>query len=128
MSNDKRKEELRQLYLAKAGAIFEAAWVRGEREELSLRQIEETVGELKVELSSLLVESMLEVQAQQHQGPGPQCEGCGREMYSKGKKRRRVVTSQGEIEVERRYHYCDACRRGLFPPGQTIGAGASGVE
>jgi tRNA(Ile2) C34 agmatinyltransferase TiaS len=128
MSNDKRKEELRQVYLAKAGAIFEAAWVRGERESLSLGQIEETVGELKVELSSLLVESMLAVQAERQQGPGPQCEGCGREMYSKGKKRRRVVTSQGEIEVERRYHYCDTCQRGLFPPGQTIGAGTSGVE
>ena len=128
MSKDRSKEELRERYLAKAEAIFEVAWARGEREGLTLSQIEETVGELKFELTGLLVESMVEVQARRQMGPGPKCASCGGEMYSKGKKRRRVVTSQGEIEVERGYHYCDECGRGLFPPGQAIGAGASGVE
>lgn len=128
MSKDKSKAELRQRYLTQAEAIFEAAWARGEKEGLTLSQIEETVGELKFELTGLLVESMVEVQARRQMGPGPECPSCGGEMYSKGKKRRRVVTSQGEIEVEREYHYCDECRRGLFPPGQTTGAGASGVE
>jgi YgiT-type zinc finger domain-containing protein len=128
VSKKRSKEELRQRYLAKAEAIFEAAWARGEREGLTLSQIEETVGELKFELTGLLVESMVEVQAGRQMGPGPKCPSCGREMYSKGKKRRRVVTSQGEIEVERGYHYCDECGRGLFPPGQANGAGSSGVE
>lgn len=128
MSKDRSKEELRQRYLAKAEAVFEAAWARGEKEGLTLSQIEETVGGLKFELTGLLVESMVEVQARRQMGPGPKCPSCGGEMYSKGKKRRRVVTSQGEIEVERGYHYCDECRRGLFPPRQAVGAGATGVE
>ena len=128
MSKNRNKEGLRQRYLAKAEAVFEAAWARGEKEGLTLSQIEETVGELKFELTGLLVESMVEVQARRQMEPGPKCPSCGREMYSKGKKRRRLVTSQGEIEVERGYHYCDECGRGLFPPGQAIGDGASGVE
>lgn len=128
MSRDEHKEALRQRYMARAEAVFEAAWARGEKEGLTLSQIEETVGELKFELTSLLVGSMVEVQARRQMGPGPRCERCGGEMYSKGKRRRRVVTSQGEIEVERRYHYCEACERGFFPPGQATGAGASGVE
>jgi hypothetical protein len=128
VSSEGHKEELRQRYMAKAEAIFEAAWARGEEEGLSLSQIEETVNELKFELTGLLVESMVEIQARRQKGPGPKCASCGGEMYSKGKKRRRVVTSQGEIEVERTYQYCDACRSGLFPPGQATGAGASGME
>lgn len=128
MSKDKYKEELRRRYMAKAEAIFEAAWARGEAEGLTLSQIEETVGELKFELTSLLVESMVEVQAQRQMGPGPRCEQCGGEMYSKGKRRRRVMTSQGEIEVTRRYHYCDRCGCGFFPPGPATGARAASME
>jgi YgiT-type zinc finger domain-containing protein len=128
MSKGTYKEELRQRYMAKAEAIFEVTWARGEGAGLTLSQIEETVGELKFELTRLLVESMVEVQARRQKGPGPRCERCGGEMYSKGKRRRRVVTSQGEIEVVRRYHYCDRCGSGFFPPGQATGAGASGVE
>jgi len=128
MSKEKCKEELRQRYMAKAEAIFEAAWARGEKEALTLSQIEETVGKLKFELTSLLVESMVEVQARQQIGPGPRCERCAGEMYSKGKRRRRVVTSQGKIRVKRPYHYCEVCGRGFFPPGPTTGTGGSGVE
>lgn len=52
MSKNRGKEELRQRYLAKAEAIFEAAWARGEKEGLTLSQIEETAGELKFELKA----------------------------------------------------------------------------
>jgi len=128
VSNEKRREELRRRYLAEADAIFEAAWARGEREALSLSEIEETVNRLKFELTSLLVQSMVEVQGERQLGPGPRCPNCGREMYSKGKRRRRLVTSQGEIEIERRYHYCEACKQGFFPPGPTTEAGVSGME
>ncbi len=47
----------------------------------------------------------------------PSCPACGRKMKSKGKRRRRIVTEAGEIEVERAYYHCAACGRGLFPPG-----------
>ena len=84
--------------------------------------MEETVEALKFELTSLLVENMIEMQGEGIRGPGPKCAGCGGEMYSKGKKRRQVLTSQGKIELERSYHYCDRCRSGIFPPGSTTEA------
>ena len=122
MKAKEQQEKLRQAFLTKAAAVFEAALDRGEGRELTLSQMEETVEGLKFELTSLLVESMIEVQGAGIRGPGPQCAGCGGEMYSKGKKRRQVLTSQGEIELERNYHYCDRCRRGIFPPGPTTEA------
>ena len=70
MSKNRSKEELRERYLVKAEAIFEEAWARGEKEGLTLSQIEETVGELKFKLTGLLVESMVEVQAGRQMGPG----------------------------------------------------------
>ena len=49
--------------------------------------------------------------------PWPTCPQCRGKMKSKGKRRRRLVTEAGEIEVERLYYYCATCQRGLFPPG-----------
>lgn len=128
MNKEQRKAEMRQRYQKEADAIFEAAWARGEAEALDLNEIEEIVNELKFKLTSLLVESMVEVQGEGQTGPGPRCPECGQEMYSKGKRRRRVVTSQGAIEIDRRYHYCEACQQGFFPPGPTTEGGVTGVE
>jgi hypothetical protein len=38
-------------------------------------------------------------------------------MKNKGKRRRRIVTEAGEIELKRTYYHCAACGVGLFPPG-----------
>lgn len=47
----------------------------------------------------------------------PHCPQCGRKMKNKGRRHRRIVTEAGEIEVERAYYHCPACRQGIFPPG-----------
>ena len=85
MKTEEQKERLRQAFLTKAAAVFEAALDQGTGTELTLSQMEETVEGLKFELTSLLVESMIEVQGEGTKGPGPVCAGCGGEMYSKGK-------------------------------------------
>ena len=54
--------------------------------------------------------------------PWPDCPACGQKMKTKGKRRRRIVTEAGEIEVERLYYHCSACGQGLFPPGSALGA------
>lgn len=128
MKTTEQQEKLRAGFIAKAEAVFEATLGRGVGVELTLREMEETVEAFKFELTSCLVESMIAVQQETGQGPGPKCEGCGGEMYSKGKKRRRVLTSQGEIELERNYHYCDRCRCGIFPPGRAIGGQSARLE
>jgi len=122
------EERLRGQFMAKAEQIFEQALAQGSEVELNLSQIEAAVGELKFELTSLLVESMVEVQAKRQSGPGPACPGCRQEMHYKGVKRRRVVTTQGEIDLSRPYYYCERCHRGLFPPGPTIGGEPAGLE
>jgi tRNA(Ile2) C34 agmatinyltransferase TiaS len=52
----------------------------------------------------------------------PNCPQCGQKMKSKGKRRRRIVTEAGEIEVERLYYHCAACGQGFFPPGPALGS------
>ena len=47
----------------------------------------------------------------------PNCPRCGQKMKNKGKRRRRVETETGSLEVERSYYHCAACGHGIFPPG-----------
>jgi hypothetical protein len=47
----------------------------------------------------------------------PNCPHCGQKMKNKGKRKRRVVTESGDVEVERAYYHCTACGQGIFPPG-----------
>ena len=119
MITGSQKGELRRRFVAKAEEVFDIAMEQGiARGDITLSQIEEIVNELKFELTGMLVESVIEVQASRQSGPGPICEGCGREMRCKGEKKRPgIITSQGEIELERPYYYCQKCRSGLFPPG-----------
>jgi hypothetical protein len=51
----------------------------------------------------------------------PDCPQCGQKMKTKGKRRRRIVTEAGEIELERLYYHCAACGQGFFPPGSALG-------
>ena len=130
MIDEKQKGELRWRFVEKSEEVFDIAMEQGiAREDMTLSQIEEIVNEVKFELTSMLVESVIEMQASRYTGPGPKCEGCGREMRYKGEKRRpEIITSQGGIELERSYYYCEKCKSGLFPPGQAIGDQQSRVE
>jgi hypothetical protein len=123
MITESQKDALRRQFLAKAEAVFDRAMERGlSQEDIQLSEIEEIVNELKFELTGELVEDIIQGQANSQPGPGPRCEGCGREMRYKGhKKRPAIQTSQGEIELERAYYYCDKCKVGLFPPGSAVG-------
>jgi hypothetical protein len=127
---ERQKREIRQRFVAKAEEVFDIVMEQGEgREDISLSQIEEVVNELKVELTGMLVESVVEVQARRQSGPGPICSGCGGEMRYKGEKTRPgILTSQGAIRLERSYYYCEKCKSGFFPPGQTTGYQQPGVE
>jgi hypothetical protein len=45
----------------------------------------------------------------------PLCPACGGAAENKGKKKRQVLHREGEVQVERNYYYCPACRQGFFP-------------
>lgn len=80
MTTEERKAKLRQAFLEKAEAVFEAAVERGTKQALRLSELEETVAELKFDLTRVLVESMIGVQDEVNEGPGPKCDKCGEEM------------------------------------------------
>jgi hypothetical protein len=56
------------------------------------------------------------------------CSSCGRELTPKGKQQRGVSHLEGEVPVEREYHYCDECQSGLFPPRPPTAAAGACVE
>jgi uncharacterized protein with PIN domain len=82
----------------------------------SLSEIEGMVAHSGQVIQQQLTQALIRVESQPS-GPGPACAECGREMHDKGQKKRHVVSSTGEVTVERAYYYCESCRRGYFPPG-----------
>ncbi len=123
------KEKLKKEFVDQAGSVFERVVAENETgEKLSLSQIEEQVGEIRFELTSKLIESKLKLEVKKQQGPAEKCQNCGREMRDKGKKKRKIITSQGEIEIERAYNHCAHCQQGIFPPGPTIEGYATRLE
>lgn len=52
----------------------------------------------------------------------PSCPQCGQKMKTKGKRRRRLVTQAGEVEIERLYYHCGVCGQGFSPPGPALGS------
>ena len=44
------------------------------------------------------------------------CQACGEKVHCRGKRKKRVETLRGEIEIERQYLVCPNCGAGYFPP------------
>ena len=82
---------------------------------LTLSEIEDMALSLRARIGAEVTQMLVAKQAPV-EVPGPACEACGREMHYKGLKKRKVVSRSGEVAWERPYYYCEACRRGLFPP------------
>lgn len=83
--------------------------------ELSLTEIEERALRVRAQVGEQVSAALL-AQQTQTPVPGPCCPQCKREMHYKGRRRRRLVTRSGEIELERPYYYCAACQQSVFPP------------
>ena len=86
----------------------------------SLSEIENLVAGSGQVIQQQMTQTLLAVESRPN-GPGPACAGCGREMHYKGQKRRHIVSSTGEVVLERAYYYCKTCKRGCFPPGRGLG-------
>ncbi len=49
---------------------------------------------------------------------GVLCPDCGAKILKKGKKKRILLTRDGQrVELDREYAVCPACGQGIFPPG-----------
>lgn len=43
------------------------------------------------------------------------CPQCGGRLQAKGRRGKWVYTQAGEVQVQRRYAYCEVCGTGFFP-------------
>jgi uncharacterized protein with PIN domain len=112
------KEEKRARLLAKAAqAIDEYLEWEEKNPEPDLTQIEDIALELRKEFGQEIAQVAVENQSTRTPAPGPKCTKCGKEMRYKGKKRTKVESRTGNLDVERGYYYCPKCKERIFPPG-----------
>jgi uncharacterized protein with PIN domain len=87
-----------------------------DRDQITLSEMERLTGEMGHEVMQHTLPKLSETQ----QSPADRvglCEACNRRMHKRGKRKKRVVTVRGQVEIERQYYMCPGCGRGHFPPG-----------
>ena len=99
-----------------------------ENEAPNLREVEEELLHLRMQMGRELAAQMLEHQEATQLVENPNCPGCGEPMRYKGKKTTTVESRLGELRVKRGYYYCAHCKCGLFPPGRTDGVAGTRLE
>jgi tRNA(Ile2) C34 agmatinyltransferase TiaS len=113
----KNDAELETHLRAKAEtAIAKALAGRALPAEASLADIERVALQAGREIEQAIAQALAEESAAELPA-WPTCPQCGQKLKSKGKRRRRIATEAGEVEVERIYYHCAACGQGLSPPG-----------
>lgn len=103
------------------------AW-RAAHPAASFDEIGEQVTAERMQLMAQLLGALA---AQPEEAPAVEaehCPGCGAELRAKGKRERGVSHREGEVRLEREYHYCDECGSGLFPPGRQTATDEPHVE
>mgnify|MGYP001036226603 CR=1 FL=1 len=89
----------------------------GDRGTVTLSEIERAVGEAGQRIEQRLIERLVAEAVEEQEQERVNCPTCGGKLRYKGRKRRWVATSRGEVKIERGYFYCETCRKGVFPPG-----------
>ncbi len=82
---------------------------------ISLSDMERVTGRMGQDMMQHALQSLAHIE----QPPTPEeigCKNCNRRMSSRGKRKKKVVTLRGEVEVERDYYVCPQCHKGVFPP------------
>lgn len=123
----KTREQLKQELTEKSARIIEKLldWNEGNPAP-DLAQIEEIVLELREEMGLEMAASVLKGQ-EKRMPVVEKCKTCGKEIRSKGQKRKVIESQIGEIVMERGYYYCEECGAGIFPPGSAT-QGKGGTE
>lgn len=83
--------------------------------EISLGDMEQATGVMGRSIMNQSLQKL--VQEKQAEGKAVvHCLACGEKMHSRGKRKKRVETLRGEIEIERAYFVCSHCGQTSFPP------------
>ena len=113
---DKNAELKARLKAESEAAIEQLLASRKTPAEASLADIEQVVRAASQQFEQALTAELLAASAAELPA-WPTCPQCRQKMKNKGKRRRRVVTETGEVEIERHYYHCATCGQGFFPPG-----------
>jgi hypothetical protein len=115
-----REETARNEFGEAAQAMHQRlrAWRRAHPEATFDEIAEQVSQERKVLVGKLLAELSGATEAV---ALDPVCPGCGGVVEHKGQKKRQVLHREGEVQVERDYYYCPACRQGFFPSRPELG-------
>lgn len=103
------------------------AW-QEEHPEATLREMEEELEKIRLKILSQAIEAMVEMRGSGYQIEKVHCPKCGAEMEYKGEKKRRKMTTVGEMSYERSYYWCASCQEGFFPSGQSASGGQELLE
>jgi hypothetical protein len=86
-----------------------------DRAALTMDDMEDLIGKMGQDMMRATMQRV--AQDEQAEPSLVICQACQVEMQKRGKRKRRVVTKRGEIELERQYYVCPQCGHGAFPPG-----------
>jgi hypothetical protein len=111
---DEREELEKQLKAKAEEAIRKLLEKLPDKSELTMTDIENLVGEMGHEVTQGATEAI--AQREQAEPFELICEACQVRMQKRGKRKKRVVTKRGEIELERQYYVCPQCNEAVFPP------------
>jgi ribosomal protein L37AE/L43A len=109
------RDELEKQLRAKAeAAIRTLLEALPDRADLTMDDMEDLIGKMG---QDIMRETMQGVSHHEQVDPSLViCQACRVQMHKRGKRKKRVVTKRGEIEVERQYYVCPQCGHGAFPP------------
>ena len=121
-------EEGKAAFLREAEAMYEElrAW-REAHAEASFDEIADQVTPQRRKLMGVLL-NQLSVQQGDGRYAEATCPTCGERMEASGQRSRQVAHPEGDVELERAYHRCPECGRGLFPPGQPASPGDAKLD
>ena len=112
------REDLKAQVLAQAEAAIDEMLAQKKAPAVaSLADIEQVARHAGEKIEEAITTALLQESGAELAATWPTWPTCGRRLLAKGKRRRRVVTETGEVEVVRASYYCRHCQKGIFPPG-----------
>ena len=84
-------------------------------DNLTLSDMEKLTGVMGQQVMQETLQKLSETQ-QREEPERVLCPTCETKMQKRGKRKKRILTARGEIEVERQYYVCPVCKTGHFPP------------
>ena len=109
-----RDELEKQLQVKAEEAIRTMLEALPNKADLTMDDMEALIGKMGQDIMREAIQGV-----SQHEQEEPSqvvCQTCQVAMQKRGRRKKRVVTKRGEIELTRQYYVCPQCGHGVFPP------------